>query len=59
MIRLNWLMLFVILLVICSQDVEGRRGRGRTRSKSRVNIYFLKCIHFNIYFHLVIVCLID
>lgn len=36
MVRVNFMILVVVLLIICSQDVKGRRGRARSRSKSKV-----------------------
>lgn len=35
--RVNLVVLIALLLIICANDVQGRRGRGRGRSKSRVN----------------------
>lgn len=36
MIRISWLLFVTLLLLFCSEDVTGRRGRSRARSKSRV-----------------------
>lgn len=47
MIRISWLVLFVVLLLFCSQDVTGRRGRGRGRSKSRVMLFLNFTIEMN------------
>lgn len=38
--RVNFVILIALLLLICANDVYGRRGRGRGRSKSRVNSVF-------------------
>ena len=44
--RINWIVFFVVLLMIFSQDVTGRRGRGRGRSKSRVIFFALDQLVF-------------
>lgn len=38
--RVNFVVLIALLLILCANDVHGRRGRGRGRSKSRVNSIF-------------------
>lgn len=44
MVRVNFMILVVVLLIIGSQDVKGRRGRARGRSKSKVRNILISTI---------------
>lgn len=42
MIRITWLVLVIVLILFCAEDVNGRRGRARGRTKSRVMLFMKK-----------------
>lgn len=44
--RISCVVFLVVLVLFCSQDVNGRRGRGRGRSKSKVH-GFIKLVFYS------------